>query len=64
MTALHWATKVGNLDVAKLLLENNANANAKDKNEKTPLDLAQKSDTHEAIDQETLKEIIDLLLKK
>ena len=49
MTALHSAAKEGNLYFAKLLLENNANANIKDKNEKTPLNLAQKWDAQEAI---------------
>jgi ankyrin repeat protein len=46
MTALHWAANNSHLNIAKLLLKHNANANIKDKNEKTPLDLAQEKSTH------------------
>ncbi|MCG8340138.1 MAG: ankyrin repeat domain-containing protein [Cytophagales bacterium] len=42
-TALHWAAKWGYLDVVKLLIEAGAEIDAKDKNKKTPKDLADES---------------------
>ncbi|KAJ0263172.1 Acyl-CoA-binding domain-containing protein 2 [Hirschfeldia incana] len=39
-TPLHWAIDRGHLDIAKLLVDKNANVNAKDKEGKTPLHYA------------------------
>uniref|UniRef100_A0AAU7YLV3 Ankyrin repeat domain-containing protein n=1 Tax=Wolbachia endosymbiont of Oeneis ivallda TaxID=3171168 RepID=A0AAU7YLV3_9RICK len=39
-TALHYAARKGHLEIAKFLLENGANPLAKNKDKKTPLDLA------------------------
>ncbi len=39
-TALHYAAQEGRLEIAKFLLENGANPLAKNKDKKTPLDLA------------------------
>jgi len=42
-TALHIATLNNNIDVVKLLLENGADKEIKNKNEKTALDFAKKA---------------------
>jgi len=39
-TALHYAARKGHLEIAKFLLKNGANPSAKNKDKKTPLDLA------------------------
>ncbi|BFD47781.1 MAG: hypothetical protein DMENIID0003_08550 [Wolbachia endosymbiont of Sergentomyia squamirostris] len=39
-TALHYAAQEGRLEIAKFLLKNGANPSAKNKDKKTPLDLA------------------------
>ena len=39
-TPLHWASENGHLEVAKLLLANNANVDAADKDGRTPLHFA------------------------
>jgi ankyrin repeat protein len=54
MTPLHYAVLHGQVEVIKLLLNNNANINARTTNGTTPLDLAKKSKN---------KEIIKLLYK-
>lgn len=48
MTALHWAADRGHVDVAKLLLDNSADVNARDECGQTPLHYAA-SCGHEAI---------------
>ena len=40
VTALHEAVRLGNFGIAKLLLKNGANKEAKDRKGKTPLDWA------------------------
>ena len=54
-SALHWCAKVNNCQGAILLLENGANINLQDENEKTPLSVA--------IDELNTNEIIQLLIK-
>jgi ankyrin repeat protein len=54
-SALHWCAKVNNCQGAILLLENGANINLQDENEKTPLSVA--------IDELNTNEIIQLLVK-
>jgi ankyrin repeat protein len=49
-TPLRWAAYKGYLEVAKVLLAHSADVNAKDKDGKTPLDLADYN-TREAIKQ-------------
>lgn len=54
-SALHWCAKVNNCQAAILLLENGANINLQDENEKTPLSVA--------IEELNTNEIIQLLIK-
>ncbi|KAK6339219.1 hypothetical protein TWF718_008641 [Orbilia javanica] len=53
-TALSWAAQNGNIEIATLLLENNANRNLGDSNQKTPLSYAAENGCDS---------IVDLLLK-
>ncbi|RDD35482.1 ankyrin repeat protein [Wolbachia endosymbiont of Cylisticus convexus] len=58
-TALHYAARKGHLEIAKFLLKNGANPSAKNKDKKTPLDLAVEELSNEKKD--IYEEIINLL---
>ncbi|APR97793.1 ankyrin repeat domain-containing protein [Wolbachia endosymbiont of Folsomia candida] len=60
-TLLHWAAKDGYQELVQLLLDKQANPNIKDKNGKTPLDIAQEKLAQDP-ENENLQTITGLLL--
>ena len=50
MTPLHYAAEYGHKDVAELLIAKGANVNARGKNGKTPLDLADTEEVREILE--------------
>ncbi|WP_374699408.1 ankyrin repeat domain-containing protein [Wolbachia endosymbiont (group A) of Limnophora tigrina] len=60
-TALHYAAQEGRLEIAKFLLENGANPLAKNKDKKTPLDLAVEELNNNKEKKDIYEEIINLL---
>lgn len=59
--ALHYAAQEGRLEIAKFLLENGANPLAKNKDKKTPLDLAVGELSNNKEKRDSYEEIINLL---
>uniref|UniRef100_A0A3B0IW42 Uncharacterized protein n=1 Tax=Wolbachia endosymbiont of Aleurodicus dispersus TaxID=1288877 RepID=A0A3B0IW42_9RICK len=60
-TALHYAARKGHLEITKFLLENGANPLAKNKDKKTPLDLALEELNNNKEKKDIYEEIINLL---
>lgn len=60
-TALHYAAQEGRFEIAKFLLENGANPLAKNKDKKTPLDLAVEGLNNNKEKKDIYEEIINLL---
>ncbi|MDX5496405.1 MULTISPECIES: ankyrin repeat domain-containing protein [unclassified Wolbachia] len=60
-TALHYAAQEGRLEITKFLLENGAHSLAKNKDKKTPLDLAVEELNNNKEKKDIYEEIINLL---
>ena len=56
-TALHWAALRGNVDVAKILIENGVHVNVTDKNNETAIEVAIRHGHHQ------IAELIDDSIK-
>ena len=61
MTPLHLAAVKIQLEAAKLLMKNGANSQAKDKDEKTPIDSARHTYKYEPVDQEKFDQMMSIL---